>query len=56
MLEAVKSGEIGQDHYESHTKLRDESEFYQMSHVEKRRKDRDLGRYIKSAREDLEHK
>jgi ribosome biogenesis GTPase len=53
VLEAMKSGEIGQDHYENYTKLREESEFHQMSYVEKRRRDRDLGKYIKSAKKDL---
>jgi ribosome biogenesis GTPase len=49
----VESGEIGRDHYENFTKLRQESEFHQMSYAEKRRKDRDFGRYIKSAKKDL---
>lgn len=56
VLEAVKSGEISQDHYENYTKLREESEFYQMSYVEKRRKDRDFGKYIKSAKKTLKQK
>jgi ribosome biogenesis GTPase len=56
VLEAVKSGEISQDHYENYTKLREESEFYELSYVDKRRKDRDLGRFIKSAKKDLKHK
>jgi len=56
VLEAVKSGEISQEHYENYTKLREESEFYQMSYVEKRRKERDFGRYIKSAKKDLKRK
>jgi ribosome biogenesis GTPase len=55
VLEAVKSGEIGQNHYENYAKLRQESEFYQMSYVEKRRKDRDFGRFIKSAKKNLKH-
>ena len=50
--EAVKSGDIGQDHYENYMKLREESEFNQMSYAEKRKKDRDFGRYIKSAKQD----
>jgi ribosome biogenesis GTPase len=56
VVEAVKSGEISQDHYENYTKLREESEFHQMSYVEKRRKERDFGRYIKSAKKDLKRK
>jgi ribosome biogenesis GTPase len=56
VLEAVKSGETSQDHYENYRKLKEESEFYQMSYVEKRRKDRDFGKFIKSAKKDLKHK
>jgi ribosome biogenesis GTPase len=50
VLEAVNSGALSQEHYDNFLKLREESEFYQMSNVEKRRKDRDFGRYIKSAK------
>lgn len=55
VLEAVNSGDIDQEHYDSYIKLRQESEFYQMSSVEKRKKDRNFGRYIKSAKKDLKH-
>ena len=50
--EAVHSGEISQDHYDNFLKLREESAFYHMSYVEKRKKDRDFGRYIKSVKRD----
>ena len=50
---AVKSGDISEDHYDNFTKLRKESEFNEMSYVERRRKYRDFGRYIKSAKKDL---
>lgn len=53
VLEAVQSGEISQEHFENYLKLKKESGFYQMSYAEKRKKDRDFGRYIKSAKEDL---
>jgi len=53
VLEAVKSGEISQEHYDNYKKLKAESDFYQMSQAEKRRKDRDFGRYIKSVKKDL---
>lgn len=53
VLEAVQSGEINREHFENYLKLRKESEFYGMSHAQKRKKDRDFGRYIKSARKDL---
>jgi ribosome biogenesis GTPase len=53
VLEAVKSGGISREHFENFLKLRDESEFYRMSYAEKRKKDRDFGRYIKSAKKDF---
>ena len=54
VLAAVASGALGREHYDNYLKLRDESEFYQMSDVEKRKKDRDFGKFIKSAKKDLE--
>ncbi len=51
--EAVNSGDICQEHYDNYLKLRDESAFYEMSYVEKRKKDRNFGRYIKSIKRDL---
>lgn len=53
VLDAVRSGQISREHLESFLKLREESERYQMSYAEKRKKDRDFGRYLKSAKKDL---
>jgi len=53
VIEAVQSGTLKRKHYENFLKLRKESEFYQMSYAEKRKKDRDFGRYIKSVKKDL---
>ncbi len=53
VLEAVRSGAISQEHFENYLKLRKESEFHQMSYVEKRKKDRDFGRYIKAVKKGL---
>jgi len=53
VLEAMQSGALKKKHYENFLKLRKESEFYQMSYAEKRKKDRDFGRYIKSVKKDL---
>ena len=53
VLEAVQSGEIHREHFENYLKLQKESEFYRMSHAQKRKKDRDFGRFIKSAKRDL---
>jgi len=51
--EAAQSGEISQAHFENYLKLKEESAFNQLSYVEKRRKDRSFGKYIKSAKNDL---
>jgi ribosome biogenesis GTPase len=51
--EALNSGDLSQEYYDNYLKLRAESEFYQMSYVAKRKKDRDFGRFIKSAKKDL---
>ncbi len=53
VLEAVHSGKISHAHFENYLKLRQESEFHQMSYAEKRKKDRDFGRYIKLAKQRL---
>ncbi|MBF0410347.1 MAG: ribosome small subunit-dependent GTPase A [Candidatus Riflebacteria bacterium] len=56
VIEAKHSGKIGQEHFENYLKLSKESEFYQLSHAEKRKKDRDFGKFIKSAKKDLKDK
>jgi len=53
VLAAVQAGEISQESLENFHKLREESSFNDMSYAEKRKKDRDFGRYIKSAKKDL---
>ena len=54
VLKAIESGIIDADHYDNFLKLRSESEHYQASYAERRKKDKDFGRYIKSAKKDLE--
>lgn len=53
VLKAIESGVIDSDHYDNFLKLRSESEHYQASYVERRKKDKEFGRYIKSAKKDL---
>jgi len=53
VLAAVHAGEISQESLDSFLKLKEESAFNDMSYAEKRKKDRDFGRYIKSAKKDL---
>ncbi|MFH1760043.1 MAG: hypothetical protein ABIA63_02980 [bacterium] len=49
LLSAVKNGELSEERYQSYLKLIKESEYNNMSYVEKRKKDRKFGRFIKSA-------
>jgi len=50
VLAAVKSGKINEAHYQDYMKLNEESEHYQMSYLEKRRKDKEFGKFIKHAK------
>lgn len=47
---AVDSGELGRDRYISYLKLKKESEYYEMSYLDKRKKDKAFGRFIKTAK------
>ena len=49
VVAAVSNGELSKDRYSSYMKLRKESEYHEMSYVDKRKKDRAFGRFIKSA-------
>jgi len=49
VLTAVQSGNLNEAHYQHYLRLKKESEHYQMSYVEKRRKDKKFGQFIKSA-------
>jgi ribosome biogenesis GTPase len=53
VIEAVDSGALSRTHYDNFLKLRAETTFHEMSHVEKRKKDRDFGRFIKSVKKNL---
>ena len=53
VLAAVRAGEISQGSLDGFLKLKEESAFNDMSYAEKRKKDRDFGRYIKSAKNDV---
>ena len=49
LLAALENGELSKERYQSYLSLLKESEYNQMSYVEKREKDRKFGQYIKSA-------
>ncbi|MRR55893.1 MAG: ribosome small subunit-dependent GTPase A [Deltaproteobacteria bacterium] len=53
VLAAVEEGSLHRAHYQNFIKLRTESEFHDLSYLEKRNKDKAFGRYIKSAKKDL---
>ena len=50
---AVENGTISEDRFRSYRKLRKEIEFHDLSYVEKRRKDRSFGRFIKTAKKSM---
>ena len=50
---ALESGELDAGHYENFLKLKSESEYLQMSYAEKRKKEKDFGRFIKSVKKQL---
>ncbi len=49
VLTAIKKGELSEERYFSYMKLKKESEYHEMSYVDKRKKDRAFGRFIKTA-------
>ncbi len=50
---AIQRGELSEDRFSSYIKLRKESEYHEMSYLEKRKKDRDFGRFIKSVKKQM---
>ncbi len=52
---ALAAGEVAEERYQSYLRLRKETEFHDMSYAEKRKKDRDFGRFIKTAKKDRKY-
>jgi ribosome biogenesis GTPase / thiamine phosphate phosphatase len=50
---AVESGALSRERYLSYLKLKKESEFHEMSYLEKRKKDKAFGRFIKTVKKQL---
>jgi len=50
---AIEDGELNPEHYQSYLKLKAESDFNEMSYVDKRKKDKAFGKMVKSV---LKHK
>ncbi|MCK9365279.1 MAG: ribosome small subunit-dependent GTPase A [Syntrophales bacterium] len=53
VLTAITSGELSEERYSSYLKLRKESEHYEMSYLDKRKKDRAFGRFVKTAKKNM---
>ena len=50
IMQAVAGGTLSEERYRSYLKLKKESEFHDLSYFEKRRKDKEFGRFIKAAK------
>lgn len=46
--QAIESGKLNPEHYQSYLKLKAESDFNEMSYVDKRKKDRAFGKFVRS--------
>ena len=49
----MENGNVSEDRYKNYLKLKKESEFHELSHVEKRKKDKAIGKFIKLAKTQL---
>jgi ribosome biogenesis GTPase len=50
---AIERGELSEDRHSNYLKLRKESEYYEMSYLDKRKKDKAFGRFIKSFKKQM---
>ena len=48
ILAAINTGELSEQRYQNYLKMKKESEFNQMSYLEKRKKDKSFGKFVKS--------
>ena len=53
VLEAVEKGELDEGHYQNYLRLRKESEYNEMSYLEKLNKDKAFGKFIKSYKKNI---
>jgi ribosome biogenesis GTPase len=56
VLESVEKGMLDKNKYNNYLKLKKEAEFYEMTDLEKRTKDRKFGKFIKKAQDMLKNK
>jgi len=53
VLSAIKSGKLNKDKYSNYIILKKESEHYEMSELEKRKKDQKFGKFLKTAKKEI---
>ena len=53
VLKALEEGRLDKDKYNNYISLRKEVDYYEMSDIEKREKERDFGKFINRAKKDL---
>lgn len=53
VLSALKSGKLDESKYSNYISLKKEAEYYKMTKLEKREKDRQFGKFIKNMKEEL---
>jgi ribosome biogenesis GTPase len=53
VLAAIANGDLSEERYSSYLKLRKESAHYEMSYLDKRKKDKAFGRFIKTAKKNM---
>ena len=53
VLAAIQQGELNEERYSNYLKLSKESEYYEMSYLDKRKKDRAFGRFVKTAKKNI---
>lgn len=51
VIHAVKAGELSEKRYQNYLKVRKESEFHEMSYLERRRKDKSFGKMCKEVKD-----
>lgn len=52
---AIEKGELDEDRYSNYIKLKKESKYYEMSYLDKRKKDKAFGRFIKSTKKHMKN-
>ena len=53
VLKAVKDGELSEARYRNYLKIRKESEYHEMSYLDKRKKDKKFGKMVKGVLKDI---